>query len=72
MHSPWVSRLLRELGHEVIVGHARNVGLIGDEARKHDRCQLFESIEDRRTCHGATFPAPRCTCHYSSLLDGPT
>src|SRR5215472_13878993 len=24
-HSPWVSRLLAELGHEVIVAHARNV-----------------------------------------------
>src|SRR5262252_1626539 len=30
MHSPWVSRLLSELGHEVIVAHARNVRLIGD------------------------------------------
>ena len=28
-HSPWVSRLLSELGHEVIVAHARNVRLIG-------------------------------------------
>src|SRR5215831_261304 len=27
-HSPWVSRLLSELGHEVIVAHARNVRLI--------------------------------------------
>jgi uncharacterized repeat protein (TIGR03803 family) len=25
MHSPWLSRLLSELGHEVIVAHARNV-----------------------------------------------
>src|SRR5215470_14393119 len=33
MHSPWVSRLLSELGHEVIVAHARNVRLIG-ESRK--------------------------------------
>jgi transposase len=24
-HSPWVSRVLSELGHEVIVAHARNV-----------------------------------------------
>src|SRR5208337_3507296 len=24
MHSPWVSRLLGELGHEVIVAHARS------------------------------------------------
>ena len=27
MHLPWVSRLLSELGHEVIVAHARNVRL---------------------------------------------
>ena len=27
-HSPWVSRLLIELGHEAIVAHARNVRLI--------------------------------------------
>jgi hypothetical protein len=37
MHSPWVSRLLSELGHEVIVAHARNVGLIGESRRKDDR-----------------------------------
>src|SRR5580658_2087079 len=35
MHSPWVSRLLIELGHEVIVAHARNVRLIG-ESRSAD------------------------------------
>jgi len=34
MHSPWVSRLLSELGHEVIVAHARNVRLIGKVGRK--------------------------------------
>jgi transposase len=28
-HSPWVSRLLSELGHESIVAHARSVRLIG-------------------------------------------
>ncbi len=36
-HSPWVSRLLTELGHEVIVAHARNVRLIGESRRKDDR-----------------------------------
>jgi hypothetical protein len=30
MHSPWGGRLLSELGHEVIVAHARNVRLIGE------------------------------------------
>jgi len=37
MHSPWVSRLLSELGHEVIVAHARSVRLIGESRRKDDR-----------------------------------
>src|SRR6266542_3317976 len=33
MHSPWVSRLLSELGHEAIVAHARKVRLIGESRR---------------------------------------
>ena len=37
MHSPWVSRLLTEFGHEVIVAHARNVRLIGESRCKDDR-----------------------------------
>jgi transposase len=37
MHSPWVSRLLSELGQEVIVAHARNVRLIGESRHKDDR-----------------------------------
>jgi len=37
MHSPWVSRGLSELGHEVIVAHARTVRLIGESRRKDDR-----------------------------------
>jgi transposase len=36
-HSPWVSRLLSEMGHEVIVAHARNVRLIGESRKKDDR-----------------------------------
>lgn len=35
-HSPWVSRLLSDLGHETIVAHARNVRLIGESRRKDD------------------------------------
>src|SRR6478736_8119092 len=37
MHSPWVSRLLSQHGHEVIVAHARNVRLIGESRKKDDR-----------------------------------
>jgi transposase len=36
-HSPWVSRLLQELGHEVIVANPRNVRLISESSRKDDR-----------------------------------
>jgi transposase len=60
-HSPWVSRVLSELGHEVIVAHARNVRLIGESRRKDDRFdartlarlaridpQLLASMQHRR------------------------
>jgi transposase len=36
-HSPWVSRLLTELGHEVIVANPRRVQLISASSRKNDR-----------------------------------
>ncbi len=36
-HSPWVSRQLARMDHEVIVAHARNVRLIGESSRKDDR-----------------------------------
>ena len=36
-HSPWVSRLLSELGQEVIVAHAQKVQLITKSNRKDDR-----------------------------------
>src|SRR6202049_156923 len=36
-HSPWVSRLLTELGHEVIVAHAQKVQWITKSNRKDDR-----------------------------------
>ena len=36
-HSPWVSRLLKSLGHEVIVANARQVKLISSSSRKDDR-----------------------------------
>jgi transposase len=36
-HSPWISRLLTELGHEVIVANARQLKLITSSSRKNDR-----------------------------------
>src|SRR6266496_2308143 len=36
-HSPWVSRLLAEFGHEVIVANPRKVKLITQSVKKNDR-----------------------------------
>jgi transposase len=36
-HSPWVSRLLEALGHEVVVANPRRVRLIAESGQKHDR-----------------------------------
>ena len=36
-HSPWISALAAELGHEVIVANARQVALISQSGRKSDR-----------------------------------
>jgi transposase len=36
-HSPWVSRLLKRCGHEVLVANARKLRLIYGEGRKNDR-----------------------------------
>jgi transposase len=36
-HSPWVSRLLKRLGHHVLVANARKLRLIYGEGRKNDR-----------------------------------
>jgi transposase len=36
-HSPWMSRLLEELGHEVLVANASKVALIHGNSRKRDR-----------------------------------
>jgi transposase len=35
-HSPWISRLLEKLGHEVVVANARRVKLISESSRKND------------------------------------
>ena len=35
--SPWASRLLESLGHEVLVAHARKLRLIYDNVSKSDR-----------------------------------
>lgn len=36
-HSPWISRLLTQLGHRVVVANARKLRLIYENRRKNDR-----------------------------------
>jgi hypothetical protein len=62
MHSPWVSRLLSELEHEVIVAHARNVRLIGESRRKDDRF-------DARTLAGWQESTRTCWDRYSTAVE---
>ncbi|MBA3559266.1 MAG: transposase [Gemmatimonadaceae bacterium] len=41
-HSPWISRLLADRGHEVIVANARRVRLIYESDSKNDRGDAVE------------------------------
>jgi len=45
-HSPWVSRLLSECGHEIVVANARRVTLISKNKKKTDRedCELLARL----------------------------
>jgi transposase len=45
-HSPWVSRLLKECGHEVIVANARRIALISKSKKKTDRedCEILARL----------------------------
>jgi transposase len=36
-HSPWISRFLAGMGHEVVVANPRKVALIGQSSRKNDK-----------------------------------
>ena len=36
-HSPWISRHLKEMGHDVVVANPRKVALIGQSSRKNDK-----------------------------------
>jgi hypothetical protein len=70
MHSPWVSRLLSELGHEVIVAHARNVRLIGESRRKDDRLADPGAAGANRSAVAVSGEASQCAS--SGRADGDT
>jgi transposase len=48
-HSPWISRLIERLGHEVIVANARRLRLIAESDRKTDRVDARILAELGRT-----------------------
>ncbi len=61
-HSPWISRMLSDLGHEVIVANARKVRLIGESHKKDDRLDAqtlarLARIDPELTVSGE---APQC------------
>ena len=50
-HSPWISRLLSELGHEVIVANARKVRLIAESRRRRSAgCADAGAVGPDRSC----------------------
>jgi transposase len=66
-HSPWVSRLLEECGHEVLVANARRLRLIYSNKRKTDEIDALRtwlgwhaSIRSccTRSATGASNPRP--------------
>jgi transposase len=62
-HSPWVSRLLSELGHETIVAHARSVRLIGESGGRTIGSTPFtlpRLVPDRSTAVVSSEASQRC------------
>jgi transposase len=47
-HSPWVSRVLEECGHEVLVANARKLRLIYSNKRKTDEVDALRTWPDWR------------------------
>jgi transposase len=45
-HSPWVSRLLKECGHEVLVANARKLRLIYSNKQKTDEIDALRTWPD--------------------------
>src|SRR5262249_38521221 len=58
-HSPWVSRLLRGLGHELIVANPRQVKLITESSRKDDRLANAHVDHRPRVLYAYRYPPLR-------------
>ncbi len=55
-HSPWVSRQLRALGHEVVVGNPRRVRLIASSSKKSDELDAATLARLARVDPGLLYP----------------
>src|ERR1700683_1486956 len=55
-HSPWISRMLSDWGHEVIVANARKVRLIGESRKKDDRLDAQTLARLARIAPGVLYP----------------
>ena len=69
-HSPWVSRLLTALGHEVIVAHAQKVRLITKSSRKDDRQDARTLARLARIDPRAVGPGAASQCEGAVAPDG--
>ncbi|MFZ0991385.1 MAG: IS110 family transposase [Candidatus Sulfotelmatobacter sp.] len=67
-HSPWISRLLSELGHEVIVGNARKVRLIGESRKKDDRLDAQTLARLARIDPELLYPVKHCSAQAQADL----
>src|ERR1700693_582742 len=57
-HSPWISRLLQDLGHEVVIANARKVRLIAEDTRKNDAPTLRRWLGSEESTRGSSAPSP--------------
>jgi transposase len=55
-HSPWISRHLAQMGHEVVVANPRRVALIGQSSRKNDQVDAAKLAMLAHTNQRLLFP----------------
>ena len=55
-HSPWISRYLKAMGHDVVVANPRKVALIGQSSRKNDQADAAKLAMLAQTNQRLLFP----------------
>ena len=70
-HSSWVSRILEELGHEVLVGHARKLRMIWNNPQKNDMrdAEMLARIArfDRKLLHPIQPRSMKAQCDLAAI-----